>query len=498
MAITKLSQEQTRNSRSYDQTIAAGLATMVTAATDNQYDLNALRSQSKRITGKTNWYEAPDTSIASLNTAVGDIEDHSFLFNTQVLTSVSVGSSNNFVVLSVTGSQAPTENAANTTGEGAVCAYLASGEFGANRTSVVTGANALQPYNLVLIRDASTNDVITSNGQTVFGLLQAENGTVNGDAFNDTTKRVQISFVRDNGSNSLEAVPAADIQGKSIKYSYITRKSLTNLPQNATLSGSFADHIAAAEVTLQNAYDNQGATAVEGSTSFAYKVGASNTYKLQNSDASVDLVSVDGTSASMAVSFGANTSITGTLNSSSSASFDTAGQSISIGSTTGAISSAASLSLSASGATSNVTLSAGGSIILSDSAITGSNYSGDLKIAANNTEVNSFVSNYGSVSLISAINTALNTSAASVVEYVLTSDVANTGDFDPSAHTNINSGTDPDWTTNSISTAVIYINGRRLVYGTNYDFEVGTTPADGEISFASDLYTGDVIAIEYS
>lgn len=497
MAITKLRQEQTRNSRSYDDTLAAGLATMVTAATDNQYDLNAIRSMSKRITGKTNWYDAPDASIASLDTALGDIEDHSFLFNTQVLTTVAVGATENFAVLSVASSEAPTEVAANTTGQGAVTAYLGAAQFGANRLDLVTGANALQPFNLVLIRDASTNDVITSNGQTVFGLLQAENGVVNGDTFNDTTKRVQISFVRNNGSSALEAVPAADIQGKSIKYSYITRKSLSNLPQNATLGGSFADHIAAAEVNQQAAFDNQGATAVTASTSFTYKVGAANTYKLQNSGATIDLLSVDGTTGSEAVSFGANTSVSGTINSSSSASFDTTGQSISIGSTTGAISSAASLSLTASGATSNVSLSAGGSIILSDSSISSSTYSGDFKIAATNTEVNSFVTNYGSVSLVSAINTALNTSSANVVEYILTSDVGNTSDFEPASHTKI-SGTQPDWTTDSISTSIIYINGRRLVYGTNYDFEVGTTPADGEISFASNLYTGDVIAIEYT
>jgi hypothetical protein len=458
MAITKLSQTQIRNSRTYDDTIAAGLATMVTASTDSQTDNNALRSQIKRLAGSTNWYDSPSTDIATLNTAVGDIEDHSFLFNTQVLTSVSVGASNNFVVLSVTGSQAPTENAANTTGEGAVCAYLASGEFGAN---------------------------------------QAENGTVNGDAFNDTTKRVQISFVRDSGSNTLEAVPVADIQGKSIKYSYITRKSLTNLPQNATLSGSFADHIAAAEVTLQNAYDNQGATAVEGSTSFAYKVGASNTYKLQNSGATIDLLSVDGSTGSEAVSFGANTSIAGTVDSTGSASFDTSGQSISIGSTTGVISSAASLSLTTTGAASDVTLNAGGSIAFSDSNITGSTYTGDLPIASSSTEMSDFVTNYGSVSLVSAINTALNATGRSTVEYLLTSDVPNTSEFDPASHTNINGGTDPDWSTNSISTAIIYVNGRRLIYGSSYDFSVGTVPADGEIAFAESYFSGDVIVIEY-
>ncbi len=497
MAITKLSQTQIRSSRSFDDTIGAGLATMVTASTDSQYDNNALRSQVKRLAGSTNWYESPSTDIATLNTAVGDIEDHSFLFDTHVLTSVTVGASDNFVVLSVSGSQAPTESAANTTGQGAVCAYLASGEFGANRLSLVTGANALQPFNLVLIRDASTNDVINSNGQSVFGLLQGENGVVNGDTFNDTTKRVQISFVRDSGSNTLEAVPAVDIQGKSIKYSYITRKSLSNLPQNATLGGAFADHIAAAEVTLQNAYDNQGATAVEGSTSFAYKVGAANTYKLQNSGATIDLLSVDGATGSEAVTFGANTSVSGTLDSTSSASFDTSGQSIAIGSTTGAISSAASLSLTTTGATSDVTLNAGGSIAFSDSNITGSTYIGDLPLASSSAEMSDFFTNYGTVSLVSAINSALNTTSRSTVEYILTSDVANTSDFDPSSHTNINGGTDPDWSTNSISTAIVYVNGRRLIYGSSYDFEVGTIPADGEISFNESYFIGDVIVIEY-
>lgn len=77
----------------------------------------------------------------------------------------------------------------------------------------IAGANALSTKNIVWVRDATTKDAITSGGQEIFGLLQAESGVVDGDAFNDTDKQVQISFVINSADDSV-ACPAVDHPGQ--------------------------------------------------------------------------------------------------------------------------------------------------------------------------------------------------------------------------------------------------------------------------------------------
>jgi hypothetical protein len=103
-------------------------------------DLNNLRSQVNRVIDATmggNWYDDAPTvntkkrGLLQLNTDLDDIEEHRFLFRTQILTDVTVTASQNWEVLSVSGSEAPTQTAAvgAVTTEGAVVAAH-TGSFG--------------------------------------------------------------------------------------------------------------------------------------------------------------------------------------------------------------------------------------------------------------------------------------------------------------------------------------------------------------------------------
>jgi len=508
MAITKIRQEQMKQSRAYTDTIGAGEATLVTASTDLEFDANAIRSQIKRAYGGSNWYDDIATvngkkrAISGLNTGLDTIETKKFFAFRQVITDITVATAENFVGLSVAGNAAPTQTA-GVTSNGAIVAVLAAAEFGANRLTEVVGANALSPKNLVFIRDAGTKDAIRSGEYQVYGLLQAENGVVQGDTFNDTTKRVQISFVINSGTDTLVACPVADIQGKTIEYVYSDRVNFEDLPEDSSFPFvTFGDIALSGDNTLSQVMQNQGATPVVSTSNTFIKISDGNEFTFQNSDASVDIFRVRHDTLAGAqinrVNCGAYLTVESGGAFQEGIEVDSNDQSIQIGVTAGQIDSAGSLSLLTTGATSDVSIFSSGGILFNDKHITASTYTGNLSLATTTQEITDFVNNYGSVSLISAINTASNTGNSIILEILLTSDVANTTSFDPNTQTNINSAAIPDWTTNTISTAVIYINGIRKIYGSAYDFQVGTTAADGQISFSSNLYSGDVITIEYT
>lgn len=173
------------------------------------------------------------------------------------------GGAGDVVVLSDAGLETPTDTAGvGATGVGAAVKVL-TGDVGNHSLAEESSSNPLAPYNVVVIRDASTKDAIISGGMEVFGLIQAESGVVQGDNFNDTDKQVQISFVRNDGSDDLEAVPAADIAGMDIEYMYAKRCTLDTLPQNCAWPPHFIDQTSILDITRQLAYDNQGTTPVE-------------------------------------------------------------------------------------------------------------------------------------------------------------------------------------------------------------------------------------------
>ena len=160
----------------YDDTIAAG-ATLESAPVSIEDDINGLRSQLKRFTGETNWFDTNSgRTIAGLETDLADLEAKRLLFRSQVLTDITVTAAQNWEVLSVAGSEAPSETAAlgAVTTLGAVC-VAHGGTFGTTHSlAEVAGQNAIQPKNMLGIRDATTGDPILSGGKAIWGLLQTE------------------------------------------------------------------------------------------------------------------------------------------------------------------------------------------------------------------------------------------------------------------------------------------------------------------------------------
>lgn len=225
-------------------------------------DLNFIRTQLKNFLGATNWFDATPENLTAL-AARSKLEDKKALFDSQVLTNITVGGSDNFVVLSVAASETPTLVAAIgvVTTEGAVTALLA-GVAGSHSLNEVAGLNTVNPKNSVKIQDAASGDPILSGGKEILALLHIESVAVDGDAFDDTTKQGQLSFVRINSTNDdLEACPAVDIQGKNINYLYTFRTNLNSVNEQQFVGGNFADQVAAVDVTLDNAIDNQSGAA---------------------------------------------------------------------------------------------------------------------------------------------------------------------------------------------------------------------------------------------
>ena len=294
MATTRVNQEQLEKSLTYDDTITPSLANYETTPVDVEDDFNSLRSQVQNILNRDgvsfptgNWYDNINTTtsgksrgVSALNTDLAFIEEKKVLCRAQVLTDVSVTASQNWEILSVAGSEAPTHVAARvSTTNGAVVAISAFSGAGFNVHELVevAGANAISPKNLVLVRDSTTFQPIQSGGRDIYGLLQNESTGTDGAAFNDTSggNRVKISFVRTNtAGNDLEACPVADIAGKTINYSYVFRTDFENVDEDCFLAnGTFTDLTASTDVTRQNAYTNQGTTIVTTSANATVDLG---------------------------------------------------------------------------------------------------------------------------------------------------------------------------------------------------------------------------------
>lgn len=282
MARTFLRQDtQIRNSDLYDDTVAAGV-TLETGVTTIEGDLNTLRSQVKRAIwddAAGNWYDDIPTingkkrAIRDLNFDLDELESQKLLCREALLTDITVTAAQNWQILSAAGSETPPAVAAVLlTTDGAVVAQSALDDvaFDVHELIEVAGATAIYPKNLMIVRNAVDGQVIQSSGRDVFALLQYEGTGADGAAFDDVVPgaRAKLSFVRQNaGLNDLEAVPVADIEGKTINYAWVSRYQLDNVPEDCFLGQStFVDASSNAGVTRQLAYDNQGTTAVELST----------------------------------------------------------------------------------------------------------------------------------------------------------------------------------------------------------------------------------------
>ena len=269
---------QIRNSSTYGDAVAPSEANYETNPGDLETDLNNIRSQLHNLLKDQagNWWDdlnVPSTletgsqrGVNDLNSDLHAVEKKRVLRDVHNLTDVSVGGSDNFVILGAGELPAQTTAAvgAVTTLGTVVAAH--GGTFGTHALSEVAGPHALNPLNLCEIVDGATRDPILSDARKVYGLLQGEDGLVDGDTITDSTdNRVQISFVRQNSAgDDLEACPAADIQGKTINYSTRERVRLEDLNEHDFLTGAVVD-VGAGSGTInrQTSYSNQGTTPVD-------------------------------------------------------------------------------------------------------------------------------------------------------------------------------------------------------------------------------------------
>ena len=549
MAVNVIRPEtQIRTIDSYLDNLAPGI-TLETSSTSIETDIQGILSILNLhgdATGSGNWYDdvatvnAKKRGLLQLNDDLDGIEEKRILCPVQVLTNVTVPNTQNYVVLNVANSEAPSADAAIGTGLGAVVAVLGAGLIGSHQLTEVAGSNSLSPKNIVILRDALSKDSITSNGQTVFGLLQAENGVVQDDSFNDTDKRVQISFVRNNGSDSFEAVPIADIENKVIEYVYGKRDSFINLPEDCSFPNvTFSDQVAVQDVTLDNAIDNQGSTPATMATDIDVRISDSTGWAFQDPTGATDIFKVyrDGTTnrisadaffmnfnngATAVWQKGLNVGVSvqgiqigvdvGTIKTSGiltldasqrietteALHIDTAGQTIKIGDTNGLIQTDGNLTLETINAN-NMFLRSGANLYLDDGNRLGSGRISELNITASTQEWTDLVTQYGSTaSLASMLLQAKSESGEEYVEYDVTTAIASNGNFDPASDATLIRGTTPDYTNFDPDTyeVKVFVNGNGpQSFGAANDYELGTTPASGHLNFKYKLKIGDRLTI---
>lgn len=494
---------QIRTSDTYTDNVGAG-ATMETAAVHIEDDLNALRSQVNRIIDDSltgNWYDAIPSvtglgatktrSILDLNTDLDDLEEKRMLFRTQLFpTDITVPATQNFVVLSVAGGEAPTQTAAvgAVTTNGAVVA--AATAFGAHNLDEVLGTNAIAPHNLCLVRDAVTGEVITSsNGKTIYALLHSESA-VDGHTFNDTTEQIQLSFVEENATgDDIIATAVADIENAVINYSYVQRLDFDSLPGDAYLSGVFIDFVAS-NLDLNTAIDNQTGPATQ-TQNIDVDITDGVSWDFRDTGGT-SLVSVAPNAGNDLVQFNVdNFDVNNALPADflNGVSVDTGGTTINVGVTDGYIDTLA---------TNDLGIRAGAELFLDDVNQTGSTWAqtGGIKLSETTQDWDDYEVNFGGeVSLLEALNQlATSVSRTKVVALVTANTPANT-DLNAAGNLDVNLG---DYSTVSfVGDVDVKLNGVEMRSGANaaanHDVYPGTVPATGDIRFEFDVFAGDQI-----
>lgn len=497
---------QVRPSDLYDDSFAAG-PTLESGAANLENDLNSLRSQLKRTIwadAAGNWYDDIQTTnskkraITTLNSDLDDIEEKRFLFRqAKVGVDITVPALQNFVVLSFAASETPTQAAAVDAGNaiGALVATLPA-DVGSFSLNEVPGPDALTPKNLVLIVDASSGDTILSAGREIFGLLQTEAGVVDGDSFNDTNHQAQLSFVRHNATHdALEAVPAGDIAGLLINYSYVRRINLDAIPETAFLTGTFVDVISAgASVTLDNAVDNQVGPVTQVGKNIEWRIDDTFKTAFQDSTGASDIWAIKPAAGGDEVEF--NGAIFD-INNTSPADFqtgisaDTGGTRIDIGVNAGVIETTAANDLRVFGA---------GELYLDDGNQTGSTWvqTSGIKLSDTTAEWNAVEEAYGGeVSLLRALGVARRRSKVYANVTALTTPDTDVGGVGGGVNLDTQL---PDMSVGDFLTDYdVYLNGTLLRPGataaTNNDYYPGTSLLNGQLKFEFLIKNNDVICV---
>lgn len=509
---------QIRNSDVYDDTIAPTVAAYETNPTHIETDLNNLRSQIQNFLNRDgagfpagNWYDdltAPSTleagtqrGIDSLNDALHLVEKKRVLRCYWGLNSISIASAGDTFDILGTG-----ELPGNTTAAVGAVTTLGtvvadgSGSFGTHQLAEVAGTTAISPKNLVHIVDASTRDPILDAGDQIYGLLQSETAADGHTITDATTTRVQISFVKLNGTgDDLIAITSGAMDGVSYDYCYVERVRLEDLNEADFLGGANIDVPAGSTVTRQVGYDNQGTTPVDLTTNATLDLeGAGLTWAIRD-DLEANLFSIVEGSAGGTSQVNIHTDVdefdvdAAVNDFANGVTMDSAGTAINVGVTTAQIDAAASLTLASTGGASDLFLSAGNEMYFDDTNQTGSSWAqtAGIKLSETTTEWNDFETAFGGeVSLLNAIVQAKNSSSRTKGVAVVTANASAGTNVTGAGAVNLDAQL-PDYSgvTSFEDEVDVYLNGVLLrgdnsTTGANdHDCYPGDTPANGDLKF---------------
>jgi hypothetical protein len=381
------------------------------------------------------------------------------------------------------------------TTRGTVCAYNAT--FGVHSLAEVSGSNAVSPKNLCILEDTVTHDPILSSGRVVYALFQSESNS-DGSALTGTTpNRAMLSYVRINtGGTALEAVPTADIQGKTLHYASVGRKALEDLNEQDFLKGAVIDVTGPSYVDRQIAYDNQGITPVLLTTNALLNLNSAGEYWTIRDLAAADLFKITegSTGGTSTVLLGVDVD---TFDSSAIVNdFDkgirarTGGVQINIGETT--IASTGTIETTGSN---DLRIFGARELFLDDGNQAGSTWAqtNGIKLSDTTAEWDAYEAAFGGeVSLLKGITDAFTKQKRTKKQAVLTADVVATNDVNGPSYAN---NTDVDLLpfnlvpTSFLQDVEVYLNGELLrnATGATEDVYPGTTPAQGDLKFTFKL-----------
>ena len=523
MAQTRIRQDtQLGPSVLVDDLIAVN-GTSQPAAVSLQDELNILRSTINRalntsLTGK--FTDPPATingktrGISQLNSSVDTLETKPLLFPVQSGAVISVPAAQNYVILSVSGNEAPSQKAAVAPASiGAVVAQSPNqgAAFAAHELTLQSGSNAQSPRNLVRLRAASDGQVVqAANDADIYGLLQVEGSAADGATFDDNSgsARVKISFVTINYQTmSFVAAAAGDIGGKSINYMYRMRQQWSDLPDDFDFTNStFSELMNELDVTFTRAAANQmGPVSVP--NSLLFQVANNKTFKVQDAGGAHDIFSVVPAAGANAVNLTPDSlaiSTTATVTSTKGLSVSTGSQAISIGTTPGQVESAG-LTLASTG-TNPLKVTSGQAINFKDAYQTGSTWAGSgIPLSTSTAEWTAYRAVFGEASVLAGVTLAARNANhgkryAAVIPATIPAGTVVTGaGGSPNIDQRLFDFTEVD----ALQDVNVLVNGSLLRGGTgassNFDFYFGPNPANGEIIFNFPLYGGatpDIVTVE--
>lgn len=509
---------QIRKSDVYDDSIAPSLANYETNPVNIEDDLNRMRSALQNFLNRNgasfpvgNWYDditAPVTfengsarGIKEVNQQLHDLERKRVLVHSINLTDVVVSAAQNWEILLIGELPSNTTAAIGSVTTLGTVAAAHGGTFGTHSLAEVAGSTAISPKNLCQVVDGATRDPILSGGRTVYALFQTESSTDGSTMTGTTPNRAQLSFVRINAAgDDLEAVPVADIEGKTINYTSATRKALEDLTEQDFLRGAEVDVPASATVTRQVAYDNQGTTPVELTTNATLDLNSAgitwavrdllnaNLFRIvEGSGGGTSLVAIDQDVDTFDVNAQVNDFNSGIR-------VATGTTRINVGETAGTIETTAAADLRILGA---------GELYLDDGNQVGSTWAqtNGIKLSDSTAEWDAFEAKFGEVSLLYAIANSKERKAK-VYAVVTSNTAADTDVGGVGGGANLDAQL-PDMSLGTFLTDYdVFLNGNLLRpganAGANNDYYPGTSLANGQLKFEFPVKGGgdpDVICV---